>query len=355
MHFYKQLIFFLFAVIFYSCNDDIVTTELKDYTSDFDSVWTAFDKYYPLFTYKNIEWEKVKIENRNKFFEINQYQRNHYLATALSILKDEHIYINVSSNNPIPAYRKVNIHKNYNEEYLNKFKQSINWKSINQFWGWGKKDGFGYLAFYSFGRGEVDTLKFDTILDSLRNTDGIIIDLRKNGGGSLFIISAICNRFTKNVTKVGSFIYRDGPNHDDFAEGIPVVAKPKGSWQYTKKVVLLIGENSISAAEIFAEVFLNFENSTLIGDTTRGATIIPTTKKLDDGTTYMLPVAAFYNLDSEPLEWRGVFPDIYFNPDLLVNDSEKDIMIEKAIELIKSHITRFSTRPPYLCGILWRF
>ena len=334
MNLINNVVFIFAAFLFFSCGDDIINEELKDYTVDFDSVWTAFDKYYPLFTYKNIDWESVKTENRYKFVEITKFQRNSYLSSTLSILKDEHIFINVSSSNPIPAYRRENVEKNYNKDYLSKFRISINWISINQFWGWGRKDNFGYLAFRSFGPEEVDSLMVDVVLDSLRNTDGIIIDLRENGGGGLYNTAAIYNRFTEKEIKIGTYIYRDGPNHDDFAEAIPVISIPRGNWQYTKKVVLLIGENSISAAEIFAEVFSHLANATLIGDTTRGAVILPKIRELPDGTTYMLPVGAFYNLDNEPLEWRGVSPDIYFDPRLLVNNTIKDIILEKAIELI---------------------
>ena len=331
----KFLLTLFLIISFVSCENDIVENTPKDYTADFDSVWTNYDKYYPLFTYKNIDWHQVKIDFQDKFKNIYQYQRNLRLASMLSILKDEHTYININSSNPIQSYTDNNAIKNYNKNFLTKFKSSINWVSVNNFWGWGKKENIGYIAFRTFQPFDVDSLEFDLVLENLKYTDGIIIDIRENYGGSPFVISAIANRFTNKTISIGYYLYRNGPNHDDFGDPITVATKPRGSWQYQKKVAVLIGNYTFSAGEIFAEAFEHFEDATLIGDTTRGAGNMAINKNLSDGDTYMLPVAAFYNNNGQPLEWNGVCPEIYIDSEQIVDNENRDIIIEKAIEILK--------------------
>lgn len=334
----RKINIFLFLVIFsfWGCqNENIVNEQLFDFTSDFDSVWVNYDKTYPLFTYKNIDWYSIKTEHRDKFKNITEHQRNDYLASALSVLKDGHIFINASSNNPIPTYINDSYVRNFNEDYLNIFKSSMDWKDINSSWGWGKIENVGYIRIKSLNPNHIDSLGFDLVLDSLKNTDGLIIDLRYNSGGTLPVCSIIWDRFTDKSIKVGYQLYRNGPNHDDFAPEISVVASPRGEWHYSNKVVLLIGRFCVSSGEILAEGFSHFENAILIGDTTAGIVTAPITKHLPDGLEYSLPVVAYYNVEGIPIEWNGVSPDIYTNPDELTDDTDKDVLINQAIELIK--------------------
>lgn len=331
----RKINIFLFFIIFsfWGCqNEYIVNEQLFDFTSDFDSVWVNYDKTYPLFTYKNIDWYSIRTEHRDKFKNITEHQRNDYLASTLSVLKDGHIFINNSSNNPIPTYINHSYVRNYNEDYLNIFRSMIDWENINSSWGWGKIENIGYIR---IKRLNVDTLQFDSVLDSLRNTVGLIIDLRNNSGGTLPVCRMIWNRFTDKNIKVGYQLYRNGPNHDDFAPEISVVTSPRGDWQYSKMVVLLIGRFCISSGEILAETFSCFENAILIGDTTAGIVTAPITKQLPDGLEYSLPVVAYYNIEGIPLEWNGVSPDIYAYPDELTDVTDKDVLINQAIELIK--------------------
>jgi peptidase S41-like protein len=333
----NRIIFILGFILFlfWSCdNNDIINVELSDFTSDFDTVWVNFDKTYPLFSFKKIDWDKVRTEHRDKFKDITEYQRNNYLASALSVLKDGHVFINTSSNNLIQTYINNKIIRNYNEEYLDKFKTSISWNKVNDFWGWGKYENIGYIVIKSFNSSNLDSLQFDSVMDSLINTKGIILDLRVNYGGNLNLCSAIWGRFTDKNIEVGTQLYRNGPNHDDYASEIPVFAKPRGGWQYTNKVVMLIGRLCGSAGEIFAETFSHINNAILIGDTPAGIVTATITKELLDGTEYSLPVVAYMDVYGEPLEWNGVSPEIYFNHEELTNITDKDVLINKAIELI---------------------
>lgn len=320
---------------FISCeNDNIVSSEIEDYTSDFDSVWTKFALEYPLFEYKKINWDEIYREYNYQFTSISVEERNNKLIEILSIFKDAHIYLKTPDHEQIGQYVPPNFTINFNRQYIENFIDSIAWHRESDNWGWSKLNNIGYIRFTDFHLGSVDSNAFDQALDSLKTTDGIIIDIRELHGGNLNIVGSIWNRFTNNKITVGYQLYRNGPGYNDYAQLIPVITNPKGNWQYLKTVVVLTGQFCFSAGEIFAETMSHFANITLVGDTTFGGVEAPGLYELPDGTEYSVPIVAYLNSEKEPLEWKGVIPDIYILPLQVRNNTTKDITIEKAINII---------------------
>jgi len=330
-------VIFVIIIIFSFCNcekDNIVSSPIKDYTSDFDSVWTKFALEYPLFQYKKINWDEIYQKYNNQFTSISVEERNNILIDMLSIFKDAHIYLKTPDNKQIGQYIPANFTFNFNRQYIAHFIDSIAWHRESDYWGWSKLNNIGYIRFTDFHLGSVDSNAFDQVLDSLKTTDGIIIDIREIHGGNLNIIASIWNRFTKNKMTVGYQLYRNGPGYNDYAQLIPIITNPKDDWQYIKTVVVLTGQLCFSAGEIFAETMSHFTNVTLIGDTTFGGVEAPGLYELSDGTEYSVPIVAYLNSQKEPLEWKGVIPDIYILPSLVRNNTKKDIIIEEAINII---------------------
>ncbi len=340
LHF-NNILIKIFILIFVSflggCEkNEIVSVQLqfKDYTSDFDSVWTNYDKKYPLFTYKKIDWNDIYIKYHNKFDNITLEERNNLLVNMLSVLKDEHIVLHTPDDTYIPTYINTSYQRNFNKEYITKFITSLNWHNENKNWGWGESNNIGYIRFLNFYIGNIDIVNFDKALDSLSTTSGIIIDIRKNSGGNLMLIESIWNRFTNLNLEVGYLLYRNGPSHDDYAPKNFVITNPRGEWQYLKPVILLIGRFCGSVGEILAETLSHFDNVTLIGDTTKGSVEATSDFYLSDGLQYPVPIVAYFNILNKPLEWNGVSPDIYFDPSETKNDTVKDVIIEEAIRKI---------------------
>ncbi len=326
------LLFFIYLI---GCQkDNTIAPVYNDYTNDLDSVWTTFELKYPLFDYSKIDWQNSYKEYKDKFTNISEDERNTLLANLLSIFKDPHIYIISSSGKGISTYNPPNFILNYDTTFLNKFISSINWHSESNALGWGIINNIAYMRITSFSPSDIDTLHFGSIIDSIENTTGLIIDLRKNSGGELPVCENIWNRFTETENIVGYQLYRNGPNHDDFAPEIPVIAKPSTGSRYLKTVVLLIGKNCFSAGELFAEAMTSFSNVTSIGDTTFGYVLAPLAYSLNDGTKYSVPIVAYLDASQKPLEWNGVSPDIYISPELVNNNSQNDSIIDNAFEII---------------------
>ncbi len=347
MNYFRNKFFIYFSIsicitLFWGCEKNQITpVESQGYTADFDSVWTNFNKKYPLFTYKKINWNNIYSEYSNKFKDISLEERNQLLIKMLTIFKDPHIVISNPVTNIGWSYAPSNLQTNFNEQFITKFISTFNWHNENDSWGWGNFDNIGYIRIIYLYSESIDTLKFDMVLDSLKNTKGLIIDLRKEYGGNLLVCEAIWNRFTNLNFEVGYLLYRNGKGHDDFAPKDYVYTIPRGNWQYLKPVIVLIGQLCGSAGEIFAQTFSNFNNSILIGDTTLGAVEAPSEFTLSDGTTYTVPIVAYYDIDGKPLEWRGVPPDIYFDPTEVANNTNEDIIIEKAIDIINQNSNNY--------------
>lgn len=333
----SPFIFFVFFFFFFlTCcsNDKITGPETADYISDFDSVWTNFSEIYPLFDYKNINWTSVYGKYRNRFVSITFEERNNVFAEIFGVFKDAHIYFILPSGEQFGQYKPDNFTANFNSVFIKGFLDSTEFHTVNNYWGWSFLNNTGYMRFTDFHLGSVDTNVFDTVLNSLKDTKGIIIDIRELHGGNLNVISSISNRFALRDMTAGYQEYKNGPGENDFAPLLPVYAKPGGTIQYGGKVILLAGQMCFSAGEIFAYTMSLFDNVTIVGDTTFGGVEAPAIYSLPDGTRYSVPVAVYLDIEKQPLEWKGVAPDIYIDPAESANNTESDPVFERAFGLI---------------------
>ena len=174
-----------------------------------------------------------------------------------------------------------------------------------------------YIDFQAYSRGEEDyrstTRDTRRLLDELmkENVDGIIIDLRNNGGGSL----------AEAVSLTGLFI-KDGPvvqirNNDGETESNndtdPGIV-------YTGPLAVLVNRFSASASEIFAGAIQDYRRGTIVGEPTYGKGTVQSVIDLnrysrDNDVTLgrlKLTVAQFFRVNGDSTQHRGVIPDIVF-------------------------------------------
>jgi len=141
--------------------------------------------------------------------------------------------------------------------------------------------------------------------------DGIIVDLRDNGGGSL----------SEAVSLTGLFI-KDGPvvqirdndgktkSNNDTDPGIV----------YTGPLAVLVNRFSASASEIFAGAIQDYGRGTIIGEPTFGKGTVQSVIDLNRYTQgndvtlgrLKLTVAQFFRVNGDSTQHRGVIPDIVF-------------------------------------------
>ena len=152
------------------------------------------------------------------------------------------------------------------------------------------------------------------LLDELQaqRVDGVVIDLRNNGGGSL----------NEAIELTGLFI-EQGPVVQVRAAGGKVKIEedrnPAVAW--TGPVAVLVNRASASASEIFAAAIQDYGRGLVIGEPTFGKGTVQNLLDLDvfergnDTPRYgqlKLTVAQFFRIDGGSTQHKGVVPDIQF-------------------------------------------
>jgi carboxyl-terminal processing protease len=151
---------------------------------------------------------------------------------------------------------------------------------------------------------ELETLKAE-------NVEGIIIDLRGNGGGSLREATLLTGLF---IDKGPVVLVRDGANR------VQVNADTDGVTYYDGPLTVMVDRFSASASEIFSAAMQDYQRGVIVGEHTFGKGTVQQHRPL--GRVYDLydkpfgsiqyTIAKFYRINGGSTQHRGVMPDITF-------------------------------------------
>lgn len=185
--------------------------------------------------------------------------------------------------------------------------------------------GIQYLRFNSF-QPENPTDILDT-LDGMNPDASLIIDLRGNEGGSANATSLILSRF---VQKEIPIYERKGRS-----ESITEVVVPAGRL-FSGKVVVLVDEMSISAAENLAGIMQHAGLATVIGSRTPGQLLWGQGFTVEENVMAVIPTARVIYPDGSEIEGTGLTPDI----EVTLNRDELfmgiDRQLDTAIQYLKN-------------------
>ncbi len=165
------------------------------------------------------------------------------------------------------------------------------------------------------------------------NIDGLIIDLRNNGGGSLAEVNNL----------VGLFIPK-GPTvqvHYSFGH-TQVLADQDPEQLYKGPVVVLINRLSASASEIFAGAIQDYGRGVVVGSQTFGKGSVQTLIPLFRGQMKVTN-AKFYRVSGESTQHRGVIPDIAY-PEIYDTDKIGESALEEALPWDKIAASKFQVQ-----------
>ena len=154
--------------------------------------------------------------------------------------------------------------------------------------------------------------------------DGIVIDVRFNGGGSTtdHVLTALTQPVHAITRSRGS------------GEGYPQDRKVYASW--SKPIVLMCNEHSFSNAEILSHAIKQLGRGRLVGMRTAGGVISTGGQTLVDGSFIRMPTRGWYLVSTgEDMELNGCEPHVAFwnAPDWNAPDGA-DAQLEKAVELL---------------------
>lgn len=262
--------------------------EVEEYADNprgnFDALWKILDEHYCFFQEKNVDWDEVyqrysaRIED-----EMTSRQLFWVCAAMLDELRDGHT--NLSAPFETSYYRKwwSDYPQNFNERLIQQHYFNFNYSQLGAITYGTLLQGYGYIRYSTFASG-IGEGNLDYILFNLMTTNGLIIDVRDNGGGDLVNVETLVSRFIDRETLVGYISHKTGPGHDDFSEPYPYYYKPAGGHvMWAKPVVVLANRSTFSAANNFVSIMKLIPNVTVIGATTGGGSGMPYSSELPNG------------------------------------------------------------------------
>jgi len=169
-----------------------------------------------------------------------------------------------------------------------------------------------YLDFKAFRAGDPDykstTRDVKRLLSELKKekVDGVVIDLRNNGGGSLQEATELTGLF---IDQGPTVLVRNSDGRVD------VLADEDSGTYYTGPMAVLVNRLSASASEIFAGAMQDYHRALIIGGQTFGKGTVQTIQPLNHGEL-KLTLAKFYRVSGQSTQHQGVIPDISY-PDVV--------------------------------------
>lgn len=185
-----------------------------------------------------------------------------------------------------------------------------------------------YVDFEAMRRGDPDykstTRDVQKLLSELvaDDVDGVIIDLRENGGGSLQEANQLIGLFIEQGPTVQ--IRQSSTSLRAFPEG-----KPRSGAFYDGPLAVVINRLSASASEIFAGAIQDYQRGIIIGDRSFGKGTVQQLMELDYGEL-KLTQSKFYRVSGDSTQNRGVIPDITF-PSLYDANEVGESALDKAM------------------------
>ena len=173
-----------------------------------------------------------------------------------------------------------------------------------------------YLDFKAYRSGDPEykstTRDVKRLITELQkeHVEGIVIDLRNNGGGSL-----------QEATELTGLFIEQGPtvlvrNSDG---RIDVLADEQEGIFYKGPLTVLVNRLSASASEIFAGAMQDYHRALIIGGQTFGKGTVQTIQPLNHGEL-KLTLAKFYRVSGQSTQHQGVIPDISYPADMDITE-----------------------------------
>jgi retinol-binding protein 3 len=189
----------------------------------------------------------------------------------------------------------------------------------------------GYLALDGFMRADVASAPVAAAMTFLANTDALILDLRRNGGGSPDTVALVCSYFfDEKPIHLNSLYFRPANRTDDFwtrekLDGPRFVGKP---------LYVLTSKYTFSGAEECAYNLQTQKRATIVGETTGGGAHPGGTARINDHFLVFVPTGRAINpITKTNWEGTGVKPEIAVPADQALETAHQkaiDQILEKA-------------------------
>ena len=305
------------AVILFTYHLSLITSCINEVEHDntpqgnFEALWTIIDEHYCFFDYKQheygLDWNniyniyKVRVNDdlsREQLFEV--------LTDMLAELKDGHV--NLSTAFDFGRYW------NWYEDYPSNFSDTLQRRYLGTDYKIASglrytilDDNIGYIYYGSFQEG-IGEGNLDEVIRYLALCNGLILDIRNNGGGNLTNAEKLAARFCNEKTLVGYQQHKTGKGHDNFSKMEEQYLEPSGNLRWQKSVVVLTNRHVFSAANEFVKYMKCLPTVKTVGDKTGGGAGLPFSSTLPNGWTVRFSACPMYDRQRQHTEF-GIDPD----------------------------------------------
>ena len=304
---------------------------------NFEALWKIIDEHYCFLDYKQheygLDWQQVYNKYRVRVQgQLTDLQLFEVLTQMLGELRDGHV--NLSTSYDYGRYWSwfENYPANVSDTLLRRY-MGTDYKIASGLRYRILDDNIGYIRYESFsspiGEGNIDEALMYMML-----CQGLIIDIRGNGGGDLTYAELLAARFCKEKTLVGYTQHKTGKGHSDFSSLEPQYIEPSSNIRWTKPVVVLTNRQVFSAANEFTMYMKAMPMVKVVGDHTGGGAGMPFSSSLPNGWVVRFSAIPTYDAQRQSTEF-GIDPDYYVS----LSDEDvlkgRDTIIEFARQLLR--------------------
>ncbi len=191
----------------------------------------------------------------------------------------------------------------------------------------------GYLHIRAMDMGSFYRFEQE-LYDAGAGKEGLVIDVRENGGGST--TDHLLTALTQPVHAIA--VPRGG------TPGYPQDRRVYATWD--KPIVVLCNQNSFSNAEIFSHAIKNLGRGKLVGTPTAGAVISTGATSIMDMGTLRLPHRGWFLAKTgEDMELSGAVPDAIVWPNPGEMPQGVDRQLDKAVAILQADVKKWNARP----------
>jgi len=323
----------LFAIGFMSCEKlDMEKQPGTDNISIFNEYHNILKTKYAMTEDKGINWDDVYTEYSGYINNtISRDSLSNTLGKMMLLTKDGHTWLttdagqlgygfDVQNGYQIDLNRKL-VESNYLGNNSKKISDSMQYTILKQ--------NIGFVVYRDF-MNVITEEGINQMLTDLKDTKGMILDVRGNGGGDPEMAGMLAGHFTNDRVYAGFESFKTGPGKNDFSKS-EIYLEPGDGVKYLKPIAILTDRGVFSATLTLQYLTDPLKNIFSVGAKSGGGSGSTSDGQLANGWIYSLSVSEFIDAKGRHID-DGIIPDIEVHLNETITD--KDEIIEKAIEEI---------------------
>jgi carboxyl-terminal processing protease len=179
-------------------------------------------------------------------------------------------------------------------------------------------DDLAYIQLFGFARGAAEQVRAEVAKLIDEGAEGVILDLRDNGGGLFSEGVDVASVFVEEG-EIVTYKEKSRPEMVYDAEGEAFEDIP---------LVVLVNERTASASEIVTGALQDRDRAIVVGTTTFGKGSVQEVLPLPDSSALKLTIGAYFTPDGTQINGKGIEPDV-------VVDAKPQVQKRRAVEILK--------------------